>query len=252
MNSSVPSDQYDETPLSDAQSEGHLKESCEPPSQEETRSRIPKKRARQASASVDWDQLAFSDWGQTPLTACLDYQKTDNLVGWATHVIDYKIHKSPPSRLIGLSNAPPPPAFISLLHEIASKQLGECNGNLWECFDHSALVAVGVILEEMVTASVLPLAERHVKECRDFDEDIDSQQSFGKWTLPPEEAFMQIYPQVEPFEEYIRAPSSSLPTRTIHTPAPPCTDETELSAKEANARKVWRQQIIDGIKKLQK
>lgn len=57
-----------------------------------------------------------------------------------------------------------------------------------ESFDTSAKVSMGVAIEEMVTASLLPLARDHVKRCRLLGE----REAFDEWTLPPEEAIFKL------------------------------------------------------------
>jgi hypothetical protein len=36
----------------------------------------------------------------------------------------------------------------------------------WESFNQSALIAIGIALEEMITTNLLPLAQLHVDRCR--------------------------------------------------------------------------------------
>ena len=51
----------------------------------------------------------------------------------------------------------------------------------------SGKVALGIVLEELLTSSLLPLAREHVKRCRALDE----QMAFNEWALPPEEAILK-------------------------------------------------------------
>lgn len=83
------------------------------------------------------------------------------------------------------------------------------NGPLWEAMNHSTAVALGILAEEMITATLLPLAEKHVKRCRWLQERqeesarsnrnsneikaLGSEAAFHHWTLPPEEAILQIF-----------------------------------------------------------
>jgi len=95
-------------------------------------------------------------------------------------------------------------------------------------FNHSAAVAMGMLLEEVLTATLMPLAERHVMRCRELEgaipdqnddgennvvnpkarpkrskstpDDCDTarailqarQHVFEQWTLPPEQAIVQL------------------------------------------------------------
>lgn len=54
----------------------------------------------------------------------------------------------------------------------------------------SGRVALGIVLEELLTASLLSLAREHVKRCRTLDE----QMAFNEWALPPEDAILKISP----------------------------------------------------------
>jgi len=57
-----------------------------------------------------------------------------------------------------------------------------------ESFSTSALVAMGVAVEEMLTASFLPLARQHVERCRKL---VD-RHAIDEWTLPPEESILKL------------------------------------------------------------
>jgi hypothetical protein len=60
---------------------------------------------------------------------------------------------------------------------------------LYERFHHTASIVIGMFVEEMITAALLPLARRHVKECRRNSHDNNHR----LWTVPPEEAIMNLY-----------------------------------------------------------
>jgi hypothetical protein len=102
-----------------------------------------------------------------------------------------------------------------------SSQVPEFAEKLHQSFGESALVAIGMILEEMLTASLLPLAGLHVQRCRELEkvhseeeteslllnpingQSIPSHQTninetetpFQEWTLPPEEAMFKLLEQ---------------------------------------------------------
>jgi hypothetical protein len=138
--------------------------------------------------------------------------------------------------LAGLPNVPLPPSMLFLLHEAAAEHLlaknkndlkqqqpqqkhkiskinnkpSNNNHNIFECFDLSALVALGMVLEESITASLLPLARVHVARCRRLEEqeqEVSSKRTtaacaresrhslFKEWTLLPAEAVakLQVY-----------------------------------------------------------
>jgi hypothetical protein len=63
----------------------------------------------------------------------------------------------------------------------------------YERFHHSAAMAIGMFMEEMITATLLPLAQQYVQYCR-HHHDTDGANNDGRmWTLPPEEAIMKLY-----------------------------------------------------------
>jgi hypothetical protein len=113
--------------------------------------------------------------------------------------------------LAGLPNVPLPASMLFLLHEAAGEHLvaeknkkhHSKNTPIFECFDQSALVALGMVLEESITSSLMPLARAHVARCRRLEEEEsknvatttaarESLTSFREWTLPPAEAVAQL------------------------------------------------------------
>lgn len=188
---------------------------------------------------VNWDLLAQGPYGQDSLLGCLSHREVDSLCGWATHLTSEKrrsraasdtpakANPGPASLdgahpLLGLSDTPLPPSHLHYLTELARNVLvqgqeahegSEGKGpSAFEQFDQSALVAVGMLWEEMATAALLPLTSLHAVRCRcleDVDQDsvpshpltrrpvhlpvnpfLDAPRhaAFREWTLPPEEA----------------------------------------------------------------
>ncbi|GAX14999.1 hypothetical protein FisN_12Lu395 [Fistulifera solaris] len=130
---------------------------------------------------------------------------------------DFSSSSSPPNMLRALPNIPPRPSVLRYLHDCFVKIIEKdyaSNGEekepqkdaCWESLDTSALVALGVIVEEMLTASLVPLAEMHVHRCRHIE---DQQVSSEEWTLPPTEAIMKLMASYTP--SYVN-PLGSLPT----------------------------------------
>lgn len=74
--------------------------------------------------------------------------------------------------------------------------------HLFKSLDDSALVALGIVWEEMMTASLLPLAQQHVARCRRLvhnsvsfkssDDVVHTTDPFQEWTLPPEQAIWRL------------------------------------------------------------
>jgi len=79
---------------------------------------------------------------------------------------------------------------------------------MYHSLDDSALVALGMVWEGMITASLLPLARQHVARCRRLEqqrtedtasgevfkrsEEEDRMDPFQEWTLPPEQAIWRL------------------------------------------------------------
>jgi hypothetical protein len=209
----------------------------------------PKDPVESASLPVDvadWDRLAATKWGRNALYKYMTARESSILVGLATTYadeepkIEFPMDGESPEQaddsdskpsfqdpaetnpLIGLPNDPMPPSY---LHHIVRGALEaeEFDESLNHAFDASAMVAIGMLVEEMVTASLLPLAGLHVLRCRELedassDEPIDQDRqskihpisgqvvqtlrpssfrkednSFQEWTLPPEEALHKLY-----------------------------------------------------------
>mmetsp|Transcript_25605 Transcript_25605/g.54425 ORF Transcript_25605/g.54425 Transcript_25605/m.54425 type:complete len:353 (+) Transcript_25605:118-1176(+) len=181
-----------------------------------------------------------------PLYRHFSPPEIENLVGWATshhgnehnylartaHVDDGLRDLE---RRLGLSHlpmAPPPPSHIEYLHERILKRTktnntannlhdesapvgGKQNKNnanstsISVNMDASAYVAVGMAVEEMLTAALMPLAEAHVERCRRLErwkgrdraaakegsrarKRMAEEDPFDAWTLPPAEAVARL------------------------------------------------------------
>jgi hypothetical protein len=166
---------------------------------------------------VDFDELAVlppshitsiantRSWGKRLLFENLKEEEVSDLVGLATTLdssADKAVTSSLSNRYIQTPQkhnpllmipygTPLPPSYMSYIQSRARMQVNQDNdkiitnvdgkrkGNLKECFDASAAVAIGMALEEGVTASLLPLAGLHVLRCRALEnmanvEDSDS------------------------------------------------------------------------------
>lgn len=80
------------------------------------------------------------------------------------------------------------------------------NSRLYHSMDDSALVALGMVWEDMVTALLMPLARQHVARCRRLEQEKiassgrssnesqaeGSADPFQEWTLPPEQAIWRL------------------------------------------------------------
>ena len=192
--------------------------------------------------AVDFHNLAGRQWGKDSAFRYLPIPEIDSLVGWATHLSHNGVkdarnnlvaqpqqqgNNTPqkgvdPNPLLGIQpDGPLPHSHMdTLIHDKARNIIrGRAPGipkeeaDQYECVvescDTSALVAMGMVLEEAITANLLPLAEYHVQRCRALEqqeEEYELQQeaagillplqyereSFHQWTLPPEEAILNI------------------------------------------------------------
>lgn len=124
---------------------------------------------------------------------------------------------------------------------------------LYESLDDSALVALGVVWEECLTAMLLPLAQRHVEKCRALEQlqqeknptntthwkDLQPD-AFQEWTLPPEEAVVRLTTDQKPHTKARGAfdlgclPTAHPPTWSTRTPS---VDDVLLSSGSPKARK---------------
>jgi hypothetical protein len=151
----------------------------------------------------------------------------DEFVGWATSFTgNNNIDTSAPHSKManqggndevefGLAHeptAPPPPSQISFLRQKLEAKLMERVKTLYpketsdnisrrtkqllNKFDSSALVSVGVAIEEMTAAALIPFAKAHVERCRRHSEARSSskqgEELCGAWTLPVAEAVSQL------------------------------------------------------------
>ncbi|CAJ1969322.1 unnamed protein product [Cylindrotheca closterium] len=151
--------------------------------------------------------------------------------------------------LLGLPSTPLPTSHLRYISKMAA-QAPEFSVKLENRFSDSALVATGMLVEEMITASLMPLAGYHVMRCRELEvrrepratEDsgkaakIDQkplvhpvtgrvmqsdkilvnplEKSSEEWTLPPDEAMMKLLEQdaIPPEGLYLTPPA----TQTLH------------------------------------
>lgn len=130
---------------------------------------------------------------------------------------DFSSSLSPSNMLRSLPNIPIRPSVLHYLHDCFVETMEQentsdkeeakrVNSMCWESLDTSALVALGIIVEEMLTATLIPLAEMHVHRCRHIAEQEASSEA---WTLPPTEAIMKLMTSRSP--SYVN-PLGSLPT----------------------------------------
>jgi hypothetical protein len=187
----------------------------------------------------DWDLLAeqASASAQTTTTTPDILQRVasatelDTLLGWATHVTGPNAetvrtttheqeskHNNSPSLVGDTPPAPLRPSELQVLHKAmqdfirsnSNKNSQSANNDSWpklyHKFDVSALVAMGMVWQDMVTASLLPLAQQHVEHCRhrlslsqDHHDETNNNTTTTllpdvttMWTLPPEEALVLL------------------------------------------------------------
>jgi hypothetical protein len=209
---------------------------------------IPRRGAREERDFFDMESNADSRWGRQSLFASLDADQVESLVAWAHYggtAPDNPLAAGPPLAGIGpqapgqedgeiernplrhlLVNTPLPLSFLNYFIHRASK-VPEFHEGLYASFEDSALVAIGMIMEEIITASLLPLAGCHVLRCQQLeakpskDETLlapiaevslshpiscqpmkvdprnlsENETAFTAWTLPPEEAMLKLVSQ---------------------------------------------------------
>lgn len=182
---------------------------------------------------VNWTTLASRRWAKESLLRNIPHE-VSGLIGWAHHGThsngaekqdELPFASSEPNPLLEVEPASPlPHSHLDYLQELGrdlvrgkpenpniskAKVMDKSLECILDSFDTSASVAVGMLLEEMITANLLPLAEAHVRRCRQLEEgeanleqrlktekyyltSIHDNQSFREWTLPPEEAIFNV------------------------------------------------------------
>lgn len=223
---------------------------------------------------VNWSALAGRKWAKEPLLKYLPHPEISNLIGWAhygtnngTTVNDWeqgdplktkaKAKPQPPNPLLEIEpDGPLPTSHLAFLQDKAkvmvqgkpenpniskAKVMEESLECILESFDTSASVALGMVLEEMITANLLPLAEAHVQRCRQLEQQEEQLKpvsprpenpSFQEWTLPPEEAIFNIITSSLTSDSSGNLPSACPPTRSILANMP----QGEDTGQEAAAK----------------
>jgi hypothetical protein len=147
---------------------------------------------------VEWDRLIETRWGTDRFNKYLPVFQIDELVGWATHLSSssyspslllsdpYSSHNQeqpPPQQehnpLLGLPNVPMRPTLLRDLIQIPAYEILNSSTNekenldlYMQRFDQSAAVAISMMLEEMITLTLLPMAQLHVQRCRQLEASI--------------------------------------------------------------------------------
>ena len=205
---------------------------------------------RSAATEPDWDLMATSEDGTRPFQAYLPSGEVDDLIGWATHGVSASVPANENNNplLTAARSAPLRPSELHLIHTAMNEYIAQTttekkgrkkrksrtkhnapqknhdNDNqeiidwtsLRRQFDVSALVALGFCLEEMLTASLWPLACAHVERCRRLDD------AWEDWNLPPERAVLAL------------AADSTTTTTTTTTALPTALPATHTVATTGN------------------
>lgn len=182
----------------------------------------------------DWDLIASSEFGgATPLMQYLSHSELETLIGWATHVsLPHRTTSCVNPLLAPSSNAPLRPGELQIIHNamtefITNNKEEDANfQSLYREFDQSALVALGICLEETMTAALLPAAQAHVRRCRSI---ADTEKLQTELTLPPEEAILKLRPR--DWEENV---NTGLATARPATRAQPSKEVVDNDASTSN------------------
>jgi len=206
--------------------------------------RHAKRRRKNGTAAAP---LPSSFAGRTSSATSIHPAELDNLVSWATR---QSATFNPLLRLSG--EAPFSPSLLEYVYQSGLARVGRQRSQttrttssttapqqrqeqendaekVWKSLDTSAMVAIGMALEEMVTMALLPLAAKHVARCRRIEDDEAQRQpeqedeksgisdegndvprevirpqdnrkqtAFQDWTLPPEEALLKLFTEEIP------------------------------------------------------
>lgn len=144
--------------------------------------RLEKKRKRAAVETIDFELHGDHKWGTLPFSRNINSRGMDYFVGLA-HASGVHDGSSFPQQqqqqqspdksfkmnpLIDMTNTPLPLSFLNYFVS-RSTAIPEFDNALYEAFGDSALVAIGMLVEEMITASLLPHAGLHVLRCRELE-----------------------------------------------------------------------------------
>lgn len=202
----------------------------------------------------NWDLVASSSSGTTTLSEYLPNMEVDTLLGWATHVsspiVPGAAEPQVPNPLLDLPSSPLRSGELFLIHEamvdfvLSAGKSSESRTNLlYRQFDQSALVSLGICLEEMMTASLLPLAQAHVRRCRTLEGSNDDDTSVDvltEWTLPPGEAILKLRPPHVEEAIDIRLPTSRVPALAHYSLIKPSVFRSTPQVEARRAVETWR------------
>ena len=130
-----------------------------------------------------------------PLCQQVSAVELDTLVGWATNESSSSADPvgNPSNPLLDLPSSPLPMSLLYIIREEANQIIDKAPDkrlhHLIGSFDQSAMVSIGICLEEMITASLMKLAEAHVKK---YNAEKDDKACQELWSLPPEECILAL------------------------------------------------------------
>ena len=131
------------------------------------------------------------------------------------------------------------------------------DSRLYQSLDDSALVALGMVWEDMITASLMPLARQYVARCRRLEQEREENASsndvsdkteeearvdlFREWTLPPEQAIWRLA------QEGIKSklPSTQPPTRASNQFFDTTTPVNDMLMNRLGGTEQRQQQVVD-------
>lgn len=144
------------------------------------------RKIKDSRQTMDYTKHADGRWGRMPLTANLLEEDLADLIGLTVtegdHAFEHSIGEAGEHYLeqnfdqereafnpsYGEDKTPPSPEFLQyILERIQNHQ--EYDESLNEAFDTSAIVAIGMFIEEMLTTAMLPIAGLHVLRCRELE-----------------------------------------------------------------------------------
>lgn len=191
------------------------------------------------SKLVDFDAISDTRWGTITLLSTVSHPEQDRLLGLA-HGEGGKQSGATENPLAGLPNTPLPTTLLRGTIQAYSERLIRKHPNadaIQGAFDHSALVALGMALEDQLTSSLLPLAREHVKRCRRIESSSNGW-AYVDWTLPPVEAILKLAldPNTDTKQTYL--PSAIVPRGSLLKP--------DQKAQE-HAADAWRRTRKQGL-----
>lgn len=214
------------------------------PSMEETEKTLVKRKRKWAPVSRPLDEAArkhkiYNQIDRSDTEACVAASHGPKHAAYTDHFTQTSFHLR--------GNIPPKPSFLDFIAKCGTMKLGSSQRRnpemssiyqqIEQTMDETALVALGIMVEECTVASMLPLARAYVNLCREKDIALQNSQKYHSATNDPqndEESYnlKSFAHWTKPCEEAIVEMSSRSDEKFSEVPFLPSTQPANLAAKD--------------------